>query len=102
MADQRADDVAVTYRIIRFGEAAEMGAPIPRWEASWEDALAYDGDWNSGVWRCENGVPVEFIGQDGGEPEDQTLRRDWAWVASALQAAYDFGKRHNDGEDGRG
>lgn len=81
----------VTYRIIRLGDAAKMGAPLPTWEGSWEDALAYDGDWDSGIWRCEDGVPVEFIGRDGGEPEDQTLVRDWAWVASALQAAYGLG-----------
>lgn len=26
----------------------------------------------------------EVLGTDGGEPEDQTLTRDWAWVAAAL------------------
>lgn len=34
---------------------------------------------------------VALIGQDGGEPEDQTLGRDWKWVVSALQRAYDAG-----------
>jgi hypothetical protein len=29
---------------------------------------------------------VEFIGRDGGEPEDQLLVRDWAWVTGALNA----------------
>ncbi len=26
------------------------------------------------------------LGRDGGEPEDQTLGRDWAWVLDALNA----------------
>lgn len=33
---------------------------------------------------------------DGGEPEDNRFYRDWAWVASALEQAYEFGR-----EDGR-
>lgn len=37
---------------------------------------------------------LEVIGYDGGEPEDQTLRRDWSWVAPALQRAYNLGKAH--------
>ncbi len=28
---------------------------------------------------------------DGGEPEDQTFRRDWAWVEEALLDAYQAG-----------
>ena len=31
---------------------------------------------------------LEVIGEDGGEPEDQTLGRDWSWVAPALNEAY--------------
>lgn len=27
-----------------------------------------------------------LLGADGGEPEDQTLGRDWNWVVSALNA----------------
>jgi len=27
-----------------------------------------------------DGVAVEYFGQDGGEPEDQLLVRDWSWV----------------------
>lgn len=36
--------------------------------------------------------PVRVIGTDGGEPEDQTLGRDWSWVAPALNAAYEAGR----------
>lgn len=30
--------------------------------------------------------PIRFIGADGGEPEDQTLVRDWNWVATEMNA----------------
>lgn len=54
-------------------------------------------EWNlvpDAVVRYENGVPAKIIGTDGGEPEDQTLGRNWSWVAPALQAAYRLGHRH--------
>lgn len=34
--------------------------------------------------RCDCGTHIEYVGCDGGEPEDQTLGRDWAWVVGAL------------------
>lgn len=45
------------------------------------------------VVRCEEGKPVEVVGEDGGEPEDQTLGRNWSWVVPALNAAYARGQR---------
>jgi hypothetical protein len=36
------------------------------------------------IFRYEQDIPVEFIGSDGGEIEDQTLKRDWSWVVPAL------------------
>ncbi|HEX7330353.1 MAG TPA: hypothetical protein VF290_02570 [Pyrinomonadaceae bacterium] len=30
---------------------------------------------------------------DGGEPEDNSFNRDWAWVAEELRAAYEQGKK---------
>jgi hypothetical protein len=56
-------------------------------------------DWMSGapisaVFRVEDGVAVSELGSDGGEPEDNSLSRDWSWVAPALQAAYDLGREH--------
>lgn len=44
--------------------------------------------------RCEDGEPVEEIGSDGGEPEDNSFLRDWKWVAPALQEAYELGRAH--------
>lgn len=55
----------------------------------------YEDPDRTALWRCRDGEPVELIGVDGGEPEDQTFGRDWCWVPGALQAAYDRGR--NDG-----
>jgi len=32
-----------------------------------------------------------LVGQDGGEPEDQLLVRDWSWVVKELNRAYKRG-----------
>jgi hypothetical protein len=37
-------------------------------------------------WAIIDSVTGEFIGCDGGEPEDQLLVRDWSWVAPAMNA----------------
>lgn len=67
---------------------------------SFEDAtkLGYVGldeysdyEYRCGVFRMENDKPVAMLGHDGGEPEDQTLWRDWAWVSYALNTAYEDG-----------
>jgi len=34
----------------------------------------------------------ERLGADGGEPEDQTLLRDWSWIPHALDAAEKRGR----------
>lgn len=31
----------------------------------------------------------EIVGEDGGQPEDQTLTRDWRWVVDALNETND-------------
>lgn len=53
-------------------------------------------DWGHAVCRYEDGELAEVIGTDGGEPEDQTLGRGWAWVAPALKVAYERGRRDGD------
>lgn len=37
-------------------------------------------------WVVRDRTTGEIVGEDGGEPEDQLLVRDWQWVASALNA----------------
>lgn len=51
--------------------------------AKMEQADDVDG-W--AIYRFEPDKAPSFIGCDGGEPEDQLLCRDWAWVAHALNA----------------
>ncbi len=51
----------------------------------------HDLEFKTGVFECVNNVPTFLIGTDGGEPEDQTLYRDWEWVIDALNTAYDEG-----------
>lgn len=43
-----------------------------------------------GFWelRDESKTPPVVIGSDGGEPEDQSLVRDWSWVRDALEESY--------------
>ena len=49
-------------------------------------------DYINGVFLCDNdGKPIKLVGTDGGEPEDQTLTRDWSWVVVALNRAYKMG-----------
>lgn len=79
------------YRVVRRSELTDAhyaAAPhmIDR-DDRWGDH-AYD----SYVFRYEGNHPVECLGSDGGEPEDQTLGRDWSWVAPALNAAYVRGR----------
>lgn len=79
--------MSTTYEVIDMVAAMGMGAP------GTEDRDVEDERFFKGVWRCENGIPVALIGEDGGEPEDQTLGRAWKWVAPALMAAYERGRR---------
>lgn len=52
----------------------------------------YDGAFFSAlVVRNLGGHIVELVAIDGGEPEDQSFRRDWSWVPDALNDAYDRG-----------
>lgn len=54
----------------------------------------YDGAFFSAlVKRDSRGNILELIAVDGGEPEDQSFRRDWGWVPDALNEAYRQGLR---------
>lgn len=35
---------------------------------------------------------IVLFKSDGGEPEDQTLFRNWDWVSGAIQKAYELGR----------
>lgn len=79
----------VTYEVIDVPAAIGMGAPR---SGQYDPKRNNDDDYRKVIYRCEDGVPVEWIGDDGGEPEDQTLGRDWKWVAPALRVAYKLGR----------
>lgn len=80
------DNVTREWKIEYMPDALDAGWP------GWPDI----GDENEppdcwGLWLCEDGVPVRLIGEDGGEPEDQTMVRRWAWVRDACNEAYAMG-----------
>jgi hypothetical protein len=79
------------FVIESFGQAAEKGYEPPWGYKDWSEILQdtwNDPDWTNGLWMIDVGGIAYFVNSDGGEPEDQTLRRDWAWVADALNDAY--------------
>jgi hypothetical protein len=52
----------------------------------------YDPEFTMGVFELDDdGHPIKLLGTDGGEPEDQTLYRDWSWIATALNKAFQNG-----------
>ncbi len=74
------------YQMLSFEEAMKLGfkdEDLTEW---------YDHEYMNGVFLMEDDVPVKLLGSDGGEPEDQKLYRDWAWVTPALNEAYEAGK----------
>lgn len=89
----------ITYKVIKQKEADLAVHGQEYVDAMIEADDEYeDNYWLGTLVRCEDDVPVEILGEDGGEPEDQLFRRDWSWVAPALQDAYDRGKRNGYGQ----
>lgn len=81
-----------TYEVCSVADAVSEHVP----EAE-DYSNGYEDDYSYLVIRyASDGHKV--LGSDGGEPEDQTLYRNWAWVPEALQEAYDrgvqYGKEH--------
>lgn len=58
----------------RFVVVRRSDARVPEWAQADFGWAVYDTKLN------------EVIGCDGGEPEDQLLVRDWAWVVDALNS----------------
>ena len=88
--------MAAKYVTLSLEDAYKLGCEDACFLERLETDRRYD-DWHCGVFRCDlNGKPIQLIGSDGGEPEDQTLGRDWRWVTRALNDAYELGqKEHN-------
>ncbi len=84
LATIKSNIMRTEYRVVSLKQAYELGV-FPDYER-------YDaGDYRSAIVRFKNNKAIEFIGMDGGEPEDQTLYRDWGWVVGALNNAYHRG-----------
>lgn len=73
------------FRVLSINDAKACGASDP--EDAWED------DYRSCMVEFASGEKPKLLAFDGGEPEDQTFGRNWAWVVKALNAAYEAGKR---------
>lgn len=74
------------------GVEACAGWDVERTVAEWlRDAKSYGGGWHC-IGRSSRDGLYRIIGSDGGEPEDQTLVRGWAWVTGALHDAYNAGR----------
>ncbi len=59
----------------------------PEWlkGTEWEEPDEWSDDYVNALFEF-NGDTVRIVATDGGEPEDQTLGRDWSWVQTELNA----------------
>jgi hypothetical protein len=78
----------IEYRCISIEEAQENNYPGV-------DFYDDDDGYRMGIWRFEDGNPVEFLAADGGEPEDNSFYRDGSWITPALNEAYRLGVEHS-------
>lgn len=80
------------YVVMTPAEAQAAGIADPPY-CTWEEDIERAGTgWDEPSNYVVDTVDKVAIGCDGGEPEDQTLRRDWAWVVGALNDAYERGR----------
>jgi hypothetical protein len=75
--------MTLSYKQHTLAEAKSLDLP----DLEVDYLLDYELMSCSGIWLYSDDVPLKLIGEDGGEPEDQTLRRDWRWVVDALNEA---------------
>jgi hypothetical protein len=81
--------MTTTYRTLALAEALTM--PMSDDVAGRLESYEFRRDYGRAVFRCTGGYLEQLLGADGGEPEDQTLGRDWSWVAGALNDAHTRG-----------
>ncbi len=72
------------YRTLYRDEFSADHYDLVPWVDRPEDDVWDTWLWTTFVFRYDGDTPIEYVGCDGGEPEDQTLSRDWAWVVGAL------------------
>lgn len=71
------------FQILNLRDALEQGYTNEWWGP-------HDLDWVDEYQSCVVDTQKNtIVGVDGGEPEDQTLGRDWSWVADALNEVHE-------------
>lgn len=78
------------YVLMSPEQAKAAGIADPPY-SDWDEEIEYDNDGSYRLFVVDT-VAKTVVGSDGGEPEDQTLVRDWAWVVGALNEAYQCGR----------
>lgn len=75
------------YKVVDWDELVALAGQlaIDEYEYSWGGG---DHKYRNYVVRLNNdGTFQRFVATEGGEPEDQILCRDWAWVVPELNKA---------------
>lgn len=81
--------MTTVYKTMTINEAIKQRVPGAD---EWSDWRAdYELDLMSCIVEYENQTPLRIVGTDGGEPEDNSLIRDWSWVAGELNQSYHKG-----------
>lgn len=82
----------VEYKVVSIADAKSNNYPAPYGEDEWDEDYYWDDEnWFCGIWLIRDNKAIQCITTDGGEPEDQYLRRDGSWIAPALNKAYKQG-----------
>ena len=73
------------FQVIELRDAQKYG-----WPEAEEFGQAGISHYRRLLYECDaEDKPVRLVGYDGGEPEDQTLSRDWEWVVVELNQLAD-------------
>ena len=82
------------FKILTIIEANNLAPDLVDYSPGYRD------DYRLGVFEFNQyGKLIKEWGSDGGEPEDQTLNRDWNWVVTALNYAFDLGRKFGRSEE---
>lgn len=78
--------MTVEYKQMTTAEAVAAKVPSAAdWHSDWDE-------YRQCIVLYIDGKPQRIVGCDGGEPEDQTLSRDWGWVTDELNEAVERGR----------
>lgn len=72
------------YSVVLSFDAIAKGYP------GWEELQLYPDEACWCLYETDNGKPFRLVATDGGDPEDQTLVRDWRWVPGELNKLFNY------------